>query len=221
MTAVVLQVSRMHHPVTVLGYGTRLGLWVQGCTLACLGCVSRDTWESDPSTAMSVDDVAVAAAILVGDGPLDGITISGGEPFQQAPALQALLARVADDPRLGAADVDVLAYSGYPWEELVARHTPLLGMLDAVIPEPYDARRPAGGPLRGSDNQRIVTLSELGRQRYTADGPVDGGGRPRIQLAADADGIWMIGVPGRGDMAKVEQLARARGLRLQEVSWRP
>ena len=39
----MLALSRMHFPVTTLGPGNRIGIWVQGCTIRCPGCVSADT----------------------------------------------------------------------------------------------------------------------------------------------------------------------------------
>ncbi|MCA1696856.1 MAG: radical SAM protein, partial [Actinobacteria bacterium] len=47
----------MHHPVTTLGYGTRAGVWVQGCTIGCHGCASRDTWAVTEGTVVRPADV--------------------------------------------------------------------------------------------------------------------------------------------------------------------
>lgn len=38
--------SRLHFPVTTLGPGRRIGVWFQGCSIRCAGCISRDTWET-------------------------------------------------------------------------------------------------------------------------------------------------------------------------------
>ncbi len=39
-----LSLSRVHFPVTTLGPGRRLGIWFQGCSIRCPGCISADTW---------------------------------------------------------------------------------------------------------------------------------------------------------------------------------
>ena len=42
----------------------------------------------------------------------------------------------------------------------------------------------------------------------------------RSVAAVEGGRVWMIGIPGRGDMAAVEALCASRGLTLTEVSWR-
>src|SRR3546814_9784731 len=42
-----IAVSRLHFPVTALGPGRRIGLWLQGCSIRCPGCISVDTWAHD------------------------------------------------------------------------------------------------------------------------------------------------------------------------------
>lgn len=83
-----LALSRVHFPVTTLGPGRRLGIWVQGCSIRCPGCISSDTW------AKRAADVEIAELLDLVRPWLhecDGITISGGEPFEQLEALEQLL----------------------------------------------------------------------------------------------------------------------------------
>ncbi|MFO1315511.1 MAG: 4Fe-4S single cluster domain-containing protein [Burkholderiales bacterium] len=215
-----LQLSKAHWPVTVLGPGRRIGLWVQGCTIGCKGCVSQDTWPRDPATAIPVRDVLAWCRRVVPGGP-DGVTISGGEPFEQPDALRALLEGLHAWRRSKALDFDVLCYSGYPLKVLERRHAKLLALLDAVIPEPYVDEFPLGNVWRGSSNQPLVPLTERGRARYAAfvDAPAAHGGK-RMQAAIEGGRVWLIGIPGRGDMAAVEALCASRGLALTQVSWR-
>ena len=75
-----LQLSRLHFPVTTLGVGRRIGVWFQGCSIRCPGCVSLDTWDPAHGTT-TVEDVVTAI------GPwleaADGLTVSGGTPPYQ------------------------------------------------------------------------------------------------------------------------------------------
>ncbi len=213
-----IRLNKAHFPVTTLGYGRRLGLWVQGCGIGCKGCVSRDTW--DPRGGWEVDVTEVLAWCdsrrTLG---IDGMTISGGEPFEQPGALKRLL-EALDAWRQGLErPFDVLCYSGLPLARIRRRHAGALAFVDALIPEPYVAGRPASGPLKGSSNQPLVPLTALGRTRY-GDEAQHAGDAPRIQVSVERGAAWFIGIPGPGDMEKLEEFARARGVVMEDVSWR-
>jgi len=154
MTAIAL--SRAHFPVSALGPGKRLGVWFQGCSIRCPGCVSMDTWAVRPA------DVTVES-LLAGLGGVaakaDGLTVTGGEPFDQPDALLALL-----HGWRGMARGDVIVFSGYAVETI----TPILercsGWIDLLIADPFVASEGQTKPLRGSDNQRMVGLTQRGRR---------------------------------------------------------
>lgn len=216
----MLQVNKAHYPVTVLGPGRRIGIWLQGCRIRCKACVSMDTWEQDPRRAMPVK------ALLewcrdTSKGDLDGITISGGEPFDQAGPLRALLQAFHAWRRQSGIDFDLLCYSGYPLKALEQKHKPLLALLDAVIPEPYAEGLALGKRWCGSANQTLVPLSARGLARYAPflDETTESQGK-HMQVTVENGRIWMIGIPDRGDMARVEALCLERGLTLDQVSWR-
>ena len=215
-----LLLNKAHFPVTVLGPGRRIGLWLQGCTIRCKGCVSQDTWPADPARAIGINALLDWCRRVATDG-LDGITISGGEPFDQPKPLAALLDGLSLWRKAAGLDFDILCYSGYPLKTLKKRHAKLLARLDAVIPEPYADGRPLGAVWRGSDNQTLVPLTPRGTVRYqdwldTPQQPDD----KRMQLSVEDGRLWMIGIPQRGDMAALEDLCRQRGVTLNQVSWR-
>jgi anaerobic ribonucleoside-triphosphate reductase activating protein len=132
-------------------------------------------------------------------------------------ALQALL-RGLNEWRAGQPAVDILCYSGYPLRTLKTRHAAILRAIDAIVPEPYVRTLPTQLRWRGSANQPIVPLSALGRRRY--DGACIGQGQHGLQFRVDAASIWYIGIPGPGDMDRLEARCRARGLEFKNVSWR-
>jgi anaerobic ribonucleoside-triphosphate reductase activating protein len=217
---IAIELNKAHWPVTVLGPGRRIGIWVQGCSIHCPGCVSQDTWPRDESKAIPVAHL-VAWCRKVSDNVLDGVTISGGEPFEQPKALRALLDGLVAWRAHDKLDFDILCYSGLPQRKLEKVHADLLVRLDAIVPEPYVNDLPQGNVWRGSGNQPLVPLSARGRMRYAPH--VEQAGDPpgkRIQAAVEGGRVWMIGIPGRGDMAAVEALCAARGLALTDVSWR-
>lgn len=214
MTA--LRVSRLHHPVTALGVGVRAGIWVQGCTIGCVGCASRDTWPAEGGMLLAPDEIVGWLDAL--PEPLDGVTVSGGEPFQQPAALAAVLTAV-DTWRTGRdRPFDALVFSGYGWSRLRARLdcAPALAHCDAVVAGPYVERRNTGTPLRGSDNQQIVALTELGARRYGDGAALPGA---RLQVAVHGDTVALIGIPRRGDLDRMRARLAARGIELETVTW--
>ena len=215
-----LLLNKAHFPVTVLGPGTRVGLWFQGCTIRCRGCISRDTWTAADASAVEVESVLEWVRSLPSDR-VDGVTISGGEPFDQPAALAALLTGLREWRESEPRPVDLLAYSGRAWAALQETFPEVLAMLDAVVPEPFVQGAPTDAPLRGSANQLVVALSDLGRERYSANGDDDvlGAQRARIQVEVDDQSVWFIGIPRQGDMRRMTQQAAAAGIGLRRTSW--
>lgn len=206
-----IRINRMHYPVTVLGPGVRLGIWVQGCSIGCHGCVARDTWEPSAAEPLPAEEVVERAGTLVTDR-LDGVTISGGEPFEQPDGLVALLhALRAWLPGW----CDVLAYSGFELDDVRGRVPEALELLDGVITGPFVAGRPSDSRWWGSANQRLMALTALGETRY-ADVPADG----RLQVDVEYGRIRLIGIPARGALAAVRRELSAAGITVEDPSWR-
>ncbi len=201
--------------MTVLGPGRRIGLWVQGCTLGCKGCISRDTWDPEGGNEASISELADWCVRCIRDGAT-GMTVSGGEPFQQSDGLRSFLQEMRI--RSEGTDFDILAYSGYSNRLLKRRFSDILGLLDAVISEPYLSERASEQWLRGSSNQRIHVLSKLGDVRFGATGEGFDRGAA-VQVAVTNDSVWYIGIPRSGDMERLEEIARQRGVNLGGASW--
>jgi anaerobic ribonucleoside-triphosphate reductase activating protein len=202
MTSIAL--SRLHFPITTLGPGRRLGIWLQGCSIRCPGCISVDTWST--SEGLTTTDSVIEA--LRGWVPyVEGITISGGEPFDQPDALSILL----KDLR-GLTSVDVLVYSGYPLSALTDWLQKNPDLIDALITEPYDATAEQTLPIRGSDNQRLHFVSKLGRDRFSPfEGPLRSTDR-RLDVMFDHDGtVWLAGIPGKDDFHRLRKMLKAAG----------
>lgn len=179
-----------------------------------------DTWPKDTQRAVPIAELVAWCKQVAASG-LDGITISGGEPFDQAESLHVLLLALRGWRTAAQLNFDLLSYSGYPFKTLQQRHAKTLALLDAVIPEPFIESQEPVGRWRGSANQSLVPLSPRGHALYTA--ALEAAGRvadKQMQVAVEGGKIWMIGIPARGDMEKLEALCSSRGLQLQDVSWR-
>ncbi|MBS1186000.1 MAG: radical protein [Burkholderiaceae bacterium] len=215
-----ISVNKAHFPVTVLGPGRRIGIWLQGCSIRCKACVSQDTWARDPGRDITVAQL-LAWCRQTTQGQFDGVTISGGEPFDQPKALSALLDALIRWRQGSGLDFDILCYSGYPLATLQKRHSRLLQKLDALIPEPFVESQPLTRLWRGSANQPLLPLSERGQARYATmlDAPADDGNK-RIQTMVENGKVWFAGIPARGDMQALETMCRERGLEFGQASWR-
>lgn len=207
-----MRISRVHAPVTVLGPGQRVGVWVQGCTLACPGCASRDTW--DPAGGREVTTADLLGTVAELGASCTGLTISGGEPLQQPLALADLLQAVRADPRTRG--WDVLVFTGLLPEEWDADQRAALERADAAVVGRYRAGEAGAEWLRASANQRLLTLTDIGRQRFVDPHGAGGG----LQVVVDEDGLTMIGLPRPGDLGRMERELHRRGVTLTGVSWR-
>ena len=213
-----IQLSRTHFPVTALGPGRRVGIWTQGCSFGCPGCVSRDTWIGEDGAAHEISEVVdwIAAQCRTGDG-VDGVTVTGGEPTEQSAALHELLSRLR-----GTTDFvgDVLCYTGCEIDELLARCPWAPDVIDAVMTGRFLVEQPTDLVWRGSANQRLIALTERGHDAYAghADRTT---ANPQMQFTVTDGRIWMIGIPRRGDLRRLESALRADGVTLEEPSWRP
>jgi anaerobic ribonucleoside-triphosphate reductase activating protein len=194
--------SRAHYPVTTLGPGKRVAIWFQGCSIRCEGCISVDTW------APGRGETTVEAILSTVDAWLceaDGLTVSGGEPFDQPEALRALLTEIRRHYRL-----DILVYTGYPIEQLnLASYG---NAIDALISDPYKKHMPQTLPIRGSDNQRLHLLSDLGKSRFRSFITPGQVRTKSLELIFGDDGVaWMAGIPVPGDFARLEEVMSHAG----------
>jgi anaerobic ribonucleoside-triphosphate reductase activating protein len=101
---------------------------------------------------MNIDEIIQ----LIPVDSVDGLTVSGGEPFEQPDELAGLL---YDAMTLG---LHRLVYSGFTYEELIASNNKSIWnsllLTDTLIDGPYQQSNPTRSPLTGSGNQRILNL---------------------------------------------------------------
>ena len=138
------------------GAGYRLAIFTQGCRHRCEGCHNPGSHEIGGGREWALDDVE---KLLENNPQLDGITLSGGEPFLQADAC-AELARRAHRPGMS-----VWVYSGYTYEELLllaessAGAKALLYETDVLVDGRFVlAERSLDLLYCGSRNQRVIDL---------------------------------------------------------------
>lgn len=196
-----LRIHQLGWHIHVLGPGTRFCIWTQGCMRRCPGCLAPEAQPLDGGCYMPVKELAQR---ILSDDQLEGITLSGGEPFLQAKVLAELL-RMVHDVR----DLGVIAYTGYLLEELQADAVDgakeLLEQIDLLIDGPYIEALNDNGALRGSSNQRILPLTD----RYAAF--VSQYGKPdqrKTELIMTEAGFFMAGVPSKETVNLIDRTGR-------------
>ena len=138
------------------GPGFRYVLFVQGCSHHCKGCHNPESWPTDSGEDMTIAEIMDE---IRSNPNLDGVTFSGGEPFEQVPALLEL-AKMIKTEGLG-----LMSYSGYTLEELKDRGDAatdeLLGLLDMLVDGRYvEEQRNLTLIYRGSENQRVIDMNK-------------------------------------------------------------
>jgi len=164
-----------------LGPFVRFGLWVQGCHKNCLGCISADSRPIDGG--YDVDVVTLAKEIL-NCADIEGLSISGGEPFLQSKELAELLRVVKSEKNLG-----VIIYTGMNYEDV--KNEQLLNYCDILIDGEYIETLNDGLSLKGSSNQKVIMLTS----RYAELADIYGVKGRKIELHFMNDKVTMVGIP--------------------------
>ena len=191
-----LEVGFIQAPLTVLGPGRRVGLWLRGCGRGCPGCMSDDLWEARPESRRPVRKLFEELDGLRRETDAAGLTISGGEPFQQAEGLKALLILIQS-----AGWLDVLIFSGFSMKDLLAAHPWLPTLAAAVVDGPYEQNRPSRESWRGSAGQKLTLfkadLAELYKKWQNDE-------KRKVQIIVSETGVVrLLGIPGQGDFSRL------------------
>ena len=147
-----MRVCKALHDSIVDGPGLRYVLFTQGCPHRCPGCHNPETLDPHGGLEMTVEEIIQD---MRSNPLLDGLTLSGGEPFLQAQDC-AKIARAARD-----AGLNVWCYTGFTLEMLqnMPEAQVLLTEIDVLIDGPYiQEKRSLTLKWRGSENQRIIPL---------------------------------------------------------------
>lgn len=180
-----LSLARIYYPVKVLGPGLRVGIWLNGCPRQCRGCISPELQKYDISKEVTVKQIVNMIRKI--SGPIDGITISGGEPFLKREALGVLITNL-----LEISD-DILIYSGYTLDELKQLQDYdvdyVLENCACIVDGPYIEELNDSKGLRGSSNQKIWINRYF--DRYSDFDKEE----RRLQNVVYNDSVLTIGIP--------------------------
>lgn len=138
------------------GPGIRFVIFTQGCPHHCPGCHNPQTHDFEGGQEIKISELL---SCVQANPLIQGVTLSGGEPFCQ-PAALAELVRV-----LRQGGKHIMAYSGYTWEQLLAMENPdvrtLLERCDVLVDGPFlEEEKDISLRFRGSRNQRLIDVRE-------------------------------------------------------------
>jgi anaerobic ribonucleoside-triphosphate reductase activating protein len=144
------------------GPGVRVVLWVSGCKVHCKGCQNPESW--DFCAGKLFDDNAKQDLFDALSKPyIRGITISGGNPLDQAQDIFILISEIKSK----FPNKDIWLYSGYTYEEIRQSRQRFKGIMgvDVLVDGPYiEEQRDITLKFRGSKNQRLIDVNETLKQ---------------------------------------------------------
>jgi len=225
-----MKIARVLYPVKTLGPGNRLGIWTWGCKRACPGCANPELWEAPDNCDVPLEVLKEQVDKLRGVGSeidgadrfdgagetagaggddgvprIDGVTISGGEPFNQPKELERLVDYLREFTD------DILIFTGYRREELAEYESGIISKLAVLVDGEYLEEKNEGHPLRGSSNQTMHYVNQDKRQLYE-NYIQENMGKNRTQLFPVAGGQVAVGIHGRDFHDRHSELAGSRGL---------
>jgi anaerobic ribonucleoside-triphosphate reductase activating protein len=199
MTAIGMPQLRLGHRLEGLcasltnGPGWRVCLWTQGCSLRCTAqCLNPHFLSSQGGWLYPVTEVAETLCDLAAREPgIEGVTVLGGEPFDQPAALAELLGAVR------RVNWSTMVYTGHTWEHLASRGNAailqFLGQIDVLVDGPYLPQQHCSDLMwRGSRNQRLLCLTG----RYTPESLEVAGRRQGKAFSIRSEPLGAIAVSG-------------------------
>ena len=138
------------------GPGLRYVVFVQGCRHHCPGCHNPETWDVSGGKEVDTHDLVRE---MFANPLLSGLTLSGGEPFDQPVASMWLALQACLHGE------NVWCYTGYTWEEIMEKNSNewyrLLHLVDVLVDGPFiQEQKSLDLDYRGSKNQRLIDVQK-------------------------------------------------------------
>ncbi len=150
-----IRIAGIEEESIVDGPGIRMVIFTQGCKHNCEGCHNPESHSFTGGELISLDEIIDR---IKSNPLLDGITLSGGEPFEQSKACSVLARKVRDQ------GLSVVTYTGYRIEEILKREDfrKLLLETDTLIDGKFEIKEKSLMlKFRGSKNQRIIEVEKF------------------------------------------------------------
>lgn len=200
MNEILLNVADICHKSEVNGPGIRSIVWVQGCRRKCPGCINPHTQPHKPVKLLDPEKLGQQLAKIKGT---IGITITGGEPFEQAEACAVLAETVKN------AGKSVMVFTGFPFEQIQessnASVQRLFRGIDLLVAGPYIQELKCESKLwLASSNQTIHFLTDNAKSEAKANYPES----PAIEVRTNGNKISFTGFPDQEDLTWFDTLGK-------------
>ena len=153
-----LRVAGIVKESIVDGPGIRLVVFAQGCAHNCEGCHNPHTHSFNVGNLIDIEEILNE---IKSNPLLDGITLSGGEPFEQANAFAELSKKAKKE------GYNIISYTGYTYEHILShsdeknKWLEFLEEIDILIDGRFElSRKNMLLKYRGSENQRIIDVKK-------------------------------------------------------------
>ena len=148
-----IRLYRLYHNSVVDGPGRRSVVQVSGCSIRCGQCLVPQTHDIDNGQLTSIS--SIVDEVVARREEHDGVTILGGEPFDQPESVGELVSRLRHH------GIHIVVYSGFTIGQLIQRKHPAIDYtlthIDLLIDGPFiSAMREGAGEYRGSRNQQLI-----------------------------------------------------------------
>lgn len=141
------------------GPGIRVSFFVTGCHFKCKGCFNQlyqDFHFGELWTSTQTQQVIQALMFPY----IEGLTVLGGEPFQNTKDLYPILKEIKSSMR---SDQNIWIYSGYTLEQILedVEKKELLSLCDVLVDGLFEcSKKDLKLKFRGSSNQRILDIQK-------------------------------------------------------------
>lgn len=137
----------------VNGPGKRFTLWTQGCSKGCVDCFNPETWNNKNNIILSSNEIFE----LIKEEEIDGVTITGGDPFEQEEELLDLLILISNL----SLSKGVIVFTGFTYDEIRENkiREKCCDYIDVLIDGRYEKENRVSDCFKGSSNQNIIYFS--------------------------------------------------------------
>lgn len=183
-------------PITdVEGIGTRFAIWVQGCSIHCIGCANSHMWDKEGGVLYNTNDFI--NLIKQYKDRVEGVTFLGGEPLEQIEAVTEISKAVQ------SFGLSVIVFTGYEYKDLEQRadFQELIKYVDILIDGRYEQdKTDYSRPWVGSSNQNYYFLSD----RYNESAIKECKNKIEVRISPDNKVV----LTGMGDFKEIIEAVR-------------